>query len=131
MPAPIQLTAADCANVRWTLVEVQDGFRRWIGKGTHPVTGVPIEVQKTEFLADEELVTLNTEERNNLSGRRWSSGSGSDKGGNLPMVRVARIPLNVWFNQLSGKVREGDRDHMKWALKSDAFKPFRTRDGEF
>lgn len=129
MATSIKLTEADCTNVRWTLVEVQDGFRRWIGKGEHPVTGLPIEVQKTEFLADEELVRLNTEERNTLSGRRWSSGNGSDKGGNMPLVRVARIPTNVWFDKLAAKVREGDKDHMKWALNSEAFRPFRTRDG--
>jgi hypothetical protein len=42
---------------------------------------------------------------------------------------VGRIPLNVLFdpkNQLAQKIREGDRDHMKWWLNSEDARPFRT-----
>lgn len=42
---------------------------------------------------------------------------------------VASIPLNVLFDpatQLAEKLREGDRDHLKWFLDRDEAKPWRT-----
>lgn len=124
-----KLTAEDVRNCTWTVVEVGDGYRRSIGRGTHPKTGVPIEVMQTEYLAEDELITLNAEERNVRDTRRWSSGMGSDKGGNMPMVHVARTPINKFLAELAPKLREGDRDHMKWWLERDENQPFRTKSG--
>lgn len=126
----IKLTEADCQNVTWQVVEVGDGFRRSVGHGTHPVTGVPITVQKTEFLAEDELLKLNAERRHANSGRRWSSGLGSDKGGNLPIIPVASIPLNKLFDEIAPRMREGDKDHLKWWLNQERNAPFRTREGK-
>jgi hypothetical protein len=129
MTTTIKLTEADVQNCTWTVVEVTPTYRRSIGRGTHPVTGVPIEVMQTEFLAEDELLTLNTEERNSRDGKRWSDGAGTDKGGNVPMVRVGRIPLNKFFSDIAAKLREGDHDHLKWWLKRDENQPFRTKSG--
>jgi hypothetical protein len=129
MPAStIKLTKDDVRNCTWTVVEVGDGFRRSIGRGTHPKTGLPIEVMQTEFLEDEKLQDLNADERNVRDTRPWTSGMGSDKGGNVPMVHIARTPLNKYFSELAAHA--GDQDHMRWWLNRDANQPFRTRSGK-
>ena len=126
----IKLTEADCANVTWTVVGIDGHERVSIGKGTHPVTGVPITVHRREFLADAELQTLNTEERNSRDSKRWGTGAGSDKAGNMPLVRVGRIPLGKFYAELSQKMREGDKDHFKWWLEQEQNAPFRTKSGK-
>jgi hypothetical protein len=124
-----KLTEADCRNVTWQVVEVTPTYRRSVGHGTHPVSGVPIEVMKTEFLADEPLQALNAEERNSRDGKRWSSGAGSEKGGNVPMIRAARIPLNKLYAEIVPRMKQGDEDHLKWWLNRDENQPFRTKSG--
>ena len=126
----IKLTEADCANVTWEVVETTPHYRRSIGRGTHPKTGLPIEVQRTEFLADEEIQKLNTEERNSRDSKAWSAGAGSDKGGNMPLIRVGRIPLNKFFSEVSEKMQAGDKDHLYWWLNRDENAPFRTKSGK-
>jgi hypothetical protein len=126
----IKLTEADCSNVRWEVVETTDVYRRSVGRGTHPVTGLPIEVMRTEFLEDEHLQKLNAEERASRDAKPWSAGVGSDKGGNMPMVRVGRIPTNKLFAELAPKMREGDKDHLKWWLNREQNQVFRTRSGK-
>lgn len=126
----IKLTEAECQNVKWHVVELTSTYRRSVGRGTHPVSGLPIEVMRTEFLADEELQTLNHEERMSRDSKSWSAGAGSDKGGNVPMVRVGRIPLNKFYADIAGKMREGDKDHLKWWLGRDENQPFRTKSGQ-
>ena len=130
MNSPIKLAEADCQNVTWQVVEVTPTYRRSVGHGTHPVTGVPIEVMRTEYLAEDELVALNAEERNARDGKRWSAGQGSEKGGNVPMIRVGRIPLNKLFADIAPKMREGDKDHLSWWLNRDENQPFRTKSGD-
>jgi len=125
----IKLTEDDCRNVTWQLVEQTTDYCRYIGHGTHPVTGVEITVQKTEFLAEDALLGLNQSRRNSTAGTRWSSGVGSDKGGNLPMVHVGSVPLNKFFADLAPYLKAGDEDHAKWWLSRDENQPFRTREG--
>jgi hypothetical protein len=130
MSSMIKLTEADCQNVAWEVVETTPLYRRSIGRGTHPVTGLPIEVQRTEFLADEDIQKLNTEERNSRDSKRWSAGMGSEKGGNVPMIRVGRIPLNKLFAEIAPKMREGDEEHIRWWLNREQNQPFRTKSGK-
>lgn len=125
-----KLTEAECQNVTWQVVEVTPTYRRSVGHGTHPVSGVPIEVMRTEFLADETLQTLNAEERNSRDGKRWSQGAGSEKGGNVPMIRAARIPLNKLYSEIVPRMKQGDEDHLKWWLQRDENQPFRTKSGK-
>lgn len=126
----IKLTEADCRNVSWTFQGIDDGYRVYIGHGTHPVSGVPITVQKREPIFEDALLDLNAERRNNTSGKRWSSGLGSDRAGNMPLVHVGSIPLNKFFADFAPKVREGDKDFARWWLNRDENKPFRTREGK-
>lgn len=125
-----KLTEADVQNCTWTFTGQDEFCRYYVGKGTHPKTGVPIEVLKKEFLADEALQTLNAEERSVRDAKPWSAGAGSDKGGNVPMVRVGRIPLTKLFADLADKMREGDSEHLRWWYNRPENQPFRTRSGK-
>lgn len=122
----VPLTADDCRNVTWRLVEQTEDYRRYIGTGTHPVSGQEITVQKTEFLAEDALMRRNADDRNAADGTRWTQGSGSDKNG-VPLVRVGRIPLNRLFADFRG--RFDDQDFARWWLSRDENQTFRTRRG--
>lgn len=124
----IQLTADDCRNVTWQLVEVTPDYRRFIGHGTHPVTGQEITVQKTEHLAEAQLLARNADERNDNDNRRWTQGSGSDRNG-VPLVKVASVPLNKFIADFRAAEQEGDRDFARWWLDQSVNQPFRTRNG--
>ena len=126
----IRLTEADCRNVSWTFQGIDDGYRVYIGHGTHPVTGVEMTVQKREPIIEDDLLKMNAERRNNTAGRRWSSGIGSEKGGNLPMVHVGSIPLNKFMAEFAPHVRQGDKDFARWFFNRDENLPFRTREGK-
>lgn len=123
-----QLTEADVQNCTWTLEEVTPDYRRYVGRGTHPVSGAPIVVRKTEYLAEDALLARNADERNDNDGRRWSQGSGSDRNG-VPLVKVASIPLNKFYAEFAARLQEGDKDFSRWWLEQDQNQPFRTRRG--
>lgn len=124
----IQLTEDDVRNCAWSLVEQTPDYRRYIGHGTHPVTGAEITVQKTEFLAEDALLKRNAEARNESDNTRWSQGSGSDRFG-VPLVHVGSIPLNKYYAEIAPYQTVGDKDHLKWWLSRDENQPFRTRRG--
>lgn len=124
----IQLTEDEVRNCTWTLVEQTPDYRRWIGTGTHPSTGAPITVQKTEYLAEEALLARNADERNEADGQRWTQGAGSDRFG-VPLVKVASVPLNKFYAEIAPHLRDGDKDMPKWWLERDENQPFRTRRG--
>lgn len=125
----IPLTADDCRNVSWRLVEQTEDYRRYIGTGTHPVSGQEITVQKTEFLAEAALLERNANERNETDNLRWSQGSGSDKNG-VPLVKVASIPLNKFIADFKDYTKDDDRDFAKWYLGREENQVFRTRRGK-
>jgi hypothetical protein len=124
----VKLTADECSNVTFKFSHVENGYRVSYGSGTHPVTGVPITVQKREPVFEDDMLNLNTEERNSRDSKRWSAGAGSDKGGNMPMIRVARTPLNKLIGDMQG--RANDPEHTRWLLNSDAYAGFRTKTGK-
>lgn len=124
----IPITAADVGNPDWRLVEQTQDYRRYIATSTHPVTGVEVTVQKTEFLAEAQLLEANAAERNETDNRRWTQGAGSDRNG-VPLVKVGAIPLNKYYAECVPYIREGDRDHLKWWLERAENQPFRTRNG--
>ena len=130
MTQNIRLSEEDVRNCTWTLVEQTQDYRRYIGRGTHPKTGLPIVVQKTEALVAPALLEANRQAQIDTQNSRWSQGSGTEKGGNVPMVKVASIPLNKLFADLGGAIRTGDKDQLKWWLNRDENAPFRTRTGK-
>jgi hypothetical protein len=123
-----QLTEAEVQNCTWTLAEVTPDYRRYIGTGTHPVSGAPITVQKTEYLAEAALVARNAEARNESDGKRWTQGSGSDRNG-VPLVHVGSVPLNKFYSEIAPYLREGDKDMPKWWLERSENEVFRTKRG--
>lgn len=125
-----KLTADECRNVTWTFDREEDGYRYWNGTGTHPVTGLPIVVVKTETLIDEPLQAINTAEREIRDGRRWGTGAGSEKGGNMPLIHVAAVPMHKYLADFAAKKREGDKEHQYWLLNSEAYQPWRTKSGK-
>lgn len=126
----IKLTEADCRNVSWTFKGIDDGYRVYIGHGTHPVSGVEMLVEKREPIIEGTLMKLNAERRNSAAGKRWGTGAGSEKGGNVPMIHVGSIPLNKYFAEFGKASREGDKDFARWFLNRDENLPFRTREGK-
>lgn len=125
-----RLTEAEVQNCQWELVEQTPDFRRYIGKGTHPATGTPIVVQKTEYLYETALLKQAHEERMDNQNRRWSEGSGTEKGGNVPMVKVGSIPLNKYFAEVAPRLAEGDKDYLKWFWNNPENQAFRSREGK-
>jgi hypothetical protein len=125
----IKLTEDDVRNCQWTLDQVTPDYRRYVGRGTHPVTGVEIVVQKTEYLAEDALMARNADERNENDNRRLTQGSGSDRNG-VPLVKVASVPLNKFYADFAPRLKEGDKDFGKWWLQKDENQPFRTRRGK-
>lgn len=126
--AVIPITAEDAANCVWELEEVTPEYRRYVGRGTHPVTGQPILVRKTEYLHETALLVKNHQERMDSQNQRWTQGSGSDKNG-VPLVKVASVPLNVWYSKVAPREKDGDNEFLKWFLGREESKPFRTKEG--
>lgn len=125
----VQLTEDDVRNCTWTLEEVTPEYRRYVGRGTHPVSGAEIVVRKTEYLAEAALLARNADERNENDSRRWTQGAGSDRNG-VPLVKVASIPLNKFYADFAPHLKEGDKDFGRWWLSKDENQPFRTRRGK-
>ena len=125
----VQLTEDDVRNCTWTLEEVTPEYRRYVGRGTHPVSGAPIVVRKTEYLAEDALLARNADERNENDNRRWSQGAGSDRNG-VPLVKVASVPLNKFYADFAPRLKEGDKDFGRWWLDQEQNQAFRTRRGK-
>lgn len=123
----IRLTEDQVQGLAWEVIEVTEDFRRSRAVyGRHP-DGTPVYAYRTETLAPAQFLEWNREQRNENEGRRWSDALGSEKGGNMPLIKVASIPLNVWFRDFQG--RAGDQDFKRWWLNKDENAPFRTRKG--
>jgi hypothetical protein len=48
-------------------------------------------------------------------------------------TKISSIPLNEFFaagNQIAEKIREGDRDHLRWFLNRDTSRPWKTFRGK-
>lgn len=111
----IDLRNAD--SLDWRLFQETPSFRRYLA-----FLPDGRQVMKTEYLADNELIEQNKALRNESDGTRWGDGQ-----------VVGRVPLNVLFSsqhQIAEKLREGDRDHIKWWLNSEHAAPYRTRRGK-
>lgn len=101
----------------WTLYQVTDTYRRYMCKIDDHRTAF-----KTEYLGEDEILALNKQEFDDSHGKRFGDGR-----------VVARIPLNVLYNpanQIIEKQIEGDRDHLKWWLNSEAARPYRNFRGK-
>jgi hypothetical protein len=112
---PARLNIRDDA---WEFVEATEDFIRHRAVVERLPNGDVAYVYRTTPRAIATLLEDNKRSFDESHGKRFGDGQ-----------IVGRIPLNVLFdpkNQLAEKIREGDRDHMKWWLNSEAARPFRT-----
>ena len=114
----------------WEVVEVTPEYRRSMAVHSYDPFGKPVYIERTESLVAPALLEQNAQERNETDGTRWSSGMGSEKGGNIPLIKVASMPLNVFFAEIAPRQAAGDRDFLRWFLNRDENAPFRTRRGK-
>ncbi|MBX5143207.1 hypothetical protein HJB79_31355 [Rhizobium lentis] len=114
MTRSVDLRGAD--NLDWTLLRETPSHRYWLA-----ILPDGQQVIKTEFLADEALIEDNKRAYSESEGKRWGDGQ-----------IVGRIPLNVLYSsqhQIMEKLKEGDRDHLKWWLNSERALPYRRFKG--
>lgn len=109
----------DLPDSAWTVGDVgEDYVRSWTQVD---IGGNLTTVWRTQYLEDDVLQAENRQRYNDSEGKRWGNGR-----------MVARVPLNVVFDEsrdIAKKMREGDRDHLKWWLSSEDARPFRTFKG--
>lgn len=111
---PSRLNIRDDA---WEFVEITDDFIRHRAVYETLPNGDVAYVYRTTPRAIADLLEGNKQSLNDSYGKRFGDGQ-----------IVGRIPLNVLFDpklQIAEKIREGDRDHMKWFLNSEAALPYR------
>ena len=112
---PSRLNIRDDA---WEFVEITEDFIRHRAPIERLASGDVIYIYRTTPRAIDAMLEDNKRSFEESHNKRFGDGQ-----------IVGRIPLNVLFdpaNQLVQKIREGDRDHMKWWLNSEAARPFRT-----
>lgn len=94
----------------------QDGLRRHYVHWVDKANGVGF--RKTENLIEEALLAQNKESLDASHGKRFSDG---------PMgMKMASIPLNVFYRDFASRLKEGDSDFVKWWLNNDQNRPYRT-----
>lgn len=74
--------------------------------------------QRKETLAEDTLIAWNQERAEMSKGRRTGE-----------WTHVGSVPLHLLYNpasQISEKLKEGDKDHLKWFLNSEAGRPYKT-----
>lgn len=106
----------------WKLVEVTPDFMRYEAPLERLATGDVVYVRKTVPRGLDALLEDNKQALNDSYGKRFGDGQ-----------IVGRIPLNVLFDpklQIAEKIREGDRDHIKYFLNSEAALPYRRFRGK-
>jgi len=100
----------------WTPYEVTDDYIRsytYVEIGGHQVRA-----ERTQYLANDLLIAANQQEYNDSENKRWGDGK-----------VVARLPLNIWFDQISEKDLEGDKDHLTYWLNDSENQKYRTFKG--
>jgi len=128
----VRLSEDDVRNIpdsAYQLVGQNDDVRYWEAQVELP-NGLMGRIRKTEYIASDELLRFTEEARKESSGRRYTAGSGSDKGGNMPMVQTASIPPNVFFREIAPRRAAGDKDHLRWWLNQPENAKFRTTTGK-
>lgn len=94
------------------MFEVTPEYRRsrlWIDDKTY--------IQKTEYLGEDLLIAYNQHRLNESQTQRFGDGK-----------VVASIPMNILYgsnSEVAKKLKEGDSDHLKWWLDSEAGRPWR------
>lgn len=77
-------------------------------------------IRKKENLVEEPLIQLNREQHHDSQTKRFGDGQS-----------VARMPLNIFYRDIAPRLKEGDRDYVKWWLNRDDNRPYRNFRGKF
>ena len=97
-----------------------DGLRRhyvyWVDKAN----GVGF--RKTENLVEDALLKFNRESLDMSQSQRFSDEAIGTK--------MASIPLNIFYRDLAPRLKEGDKDFVKYWLNRDDNRPYRTFRGK-
>lgn len=83
-------------------------------------------IQRRQLIGDEELQAVNKHLYD-------TSGRFSEREVGAIGTPVANIPLSMIYSpqtEIAKKMREGDRDHLKWWLNREENQPFRTHKGK-
>ena len=100
-------------DAAWELFQVTPEFRRYrleLEPGKWIV--------RTDYIANDDLLASNQDDFNASHGRRWGDGQ-----------VAARIPLNVFYQQIAPRLKDGDRDFTRWFLNHESGRPYRTFKG--
>jgi hypothetical protein len=93
-----------------------DGLRRhyvhWIDKAKG------LGFRKTENVVEDELLKFNKESLDMSQGQRFSD--------DVIGTKMASIPLNIFYRDLAPRLKEGDKDFVKWFLNHEDNRPYRT-----
>ena len=111
----------------WQVKEFHDdGVTRtdilWIQEPRDGKDGISIERKVNIF--EHALFEANREEYEDDQGFIRNNGTPLD-------AKVASIPLNVYYNELVPAIKEGDEEHVKWWLKQDENRKYKTQKGTF
>jgi hypothetical protein len=113
----------------WKLVSRNEFMDVWEAEVELP-SGHKGIVRRKTYTEAPLLLKVNEELRKESAGRRYTSGMGSDKGGNLPLVQTASIPLPIYYRDIAPRQRAGDKDHLRWWLRQDENAQWRTTEGK-
>lgn len=112
----------------WKFVSRNEFMTVWEAHVELPNGVIGTVIRKTYDEAPILLETL-AEMRKEASGQRYTAGMGSDKGGNMPMVQTASIPLPIFYRDIVPYKQAGDKDHLKWWLRQDENQKWRANTG--
>ena len=128
----VRITEDDVRNIpasSYRLIDQGEDCRVWEADVELP-NGMKGRVRKTEYIASAELLAHTAELRKESSNKRYTHGLGSDKGGNMPFVQTASIPLSVFYQEIAPYKRTGDKDHLRWWLRQPQNVKYRVTDKE-
>lgn len=117
-PVKIDPERVNISDDAWELVEVTEDFVRHRAPMERFADGNVLYVYRTTPRGLTGLLEDNRRLLNDSDGQRFGDGK-----------IVGRIPLNVLFDpktQLAEKLREGDRDHLRWYLNRSENRLYRT-----
>ncbi len=117
-PVKIDPERVNISDDAWELVEVTEDFVRHRAPMERFADGNVLYVYRTTPRGLTGLLEDNRRLFNDSDGQRFGDGK-----------IVGRIPLNVLFDprtQLAEKLREGDRDHLRWYLNRSENRLYRT-----
>lgn len=117
-PVKIDPERVNISDDAWELVEVTEDFVRHRAPMERYANGDVLYVYRTTPRGLTGLLEDNKRLLNDSDSQRFGDGK-----------IVGRIPLNVLFDpktQLAEKLREGDRDHLRWFLNNSENRKWRT-----